>query len=399
MNLIKRCRTPVLLLCLGMAAGAMGVAKADEGTPAAPAVAAAPAEPVVALVNGRPVTVQEYNAYYNAIMRKRYYHGKPPEAQAAAVRKEVADLLIERALLIEEAERRGIQPDAAKIEQAVAAADARYAAAPWWQQRREQLLPGLKEQAVRQSLFEQVEKAIRTVPPPTPAEVRAYYEQKPELFTEPEKLRLSVILLKVDPGASNADWDKARQEAQGIYLRIKDGADFAELARLHSADPSAGDGGDLGYLHGGMLPEKLQDKIDAFQVGDVAEPVATLEGISIFRVEDRVKAKLREFADVEPRARELLQRDQAEQAWKETTGRLRAAAKVEILVPLGDEAGKQEAGKQEADKQEADKQEADKQEADKQEADKQEAAKQEAAKQAAAKQKGGKKKAGKKKAQ
>lgn len=332
MNLIKlaRCCALSALLGWGMAQAAL----ADE----APAAPAALAGPVFALVNGKPISIQEFKARYNALVRQRFYHGEPPESQAVAVRREVANLLIERALLIEEAERRGIKPDAAKVERAVAAAETRYSADPEWQKQREELLPMMKEQATRQNLLEQIEKEARTVPPPAPAEVRAYYEQKSDLFTEPEKLRLSVILLAVDPGAPNEDWGKARERAQEIYLRIKAGADFAEQARQLSSHPSAGDGGDLGYLHGGMLPEKLQEKIDAFQVGEVSEPITTLEGIAVFRVEDRIVAKLREFSEVEPRARELLQRDQAEQAWKETNGRLRAAAKVEILVPLGDEA-------------------------------------------------------------
>lgn len=340
MNLIKLacCCTLSVLLGWGMAQSAL----ADEA-PAAPA-----AEPVFALVNGKPISIQEFRVRYNALLRQRFFHGEPPENQAVAVRREVANLLIERELLVEEAERRGIKPDASRVEQAAATAEARYSADPEWQKRREELLPLMKDQAARQSLLEQIEKEVRAVPPPAPAEVRAYYEQKPGLFTEPEKLRLSVILLAVDPGASSEDWDKAREMAQAIYLSIKGGADFAEQARQHSSHPSAGDGGDLGYLHGGMLPEKLQEKIDAFQVGDVSEPVTTLEGIAIFRVEDRIVAKLREFSEVEARVRELLQRDQAEQAWKETNGRLRAAAKVEILVPLGDEAAAPEAAEKKA---------------------------------------------------
>lgn len=339
MNLIKLagCCTLSALLGWGMAQQA---ALADEA-PAAPA----PVGPAFALVNGKPISIQEFRVRYNAILRQRFYHGEPPEDQAVPVRREIADLLIERELLIEEAGRRGIKPDAAKVERAAAAAEARYSADPDWQKQREKLLPRMKDQAARQSLLEQIEKEVRTVPPPTPAEVRAYYEQKPELFTEPEKLRLSVILLAVDPGAPGEDWSKKREEAQAIYLRIKDGADFAEQARLHSSHPSASEGGDLGYLHGGMLPEKLQEKIDTFQVGNVPEPITTLEGIAIFRVEDRIVAKLREFSDVEQRAHELLQRDRSEQAWKETIGRLRAAAKIEILAPLGDEATQQETTK------------------------------------------------------
>ena len=349
MNQIKHPRHAVLLafLCLGMAAatGAADGAPATPATPATPAALATPqADPVFALVNGKPITVRQYNALFRATLRQRYYHGKVPEGQEQVVAKEISDLLVERELLAEEAAGRGIQPDEKEIEQAIAkalaTADARRGAQPGWQEQREQLLPGLKEQAARQSLLEQFEKTVRDVPQPLPAEVRAYYKQKPDLFTEPERLSLSVILLKVDPGAPKGVWDKAREEAQAIYLRLKNGADFAELARLHSGDRTADGGGDMGYVHGGMLPQALQGKIDKFEVGVVGEPITTLEGVALFRVDVRVPPKLREFAEVEQRAQGLFYRDRQDQAWQETKDHLRAVARIEILDPAGGDSAK-----------------------------------------------------------
>ncbi len=305
-----------------------------------PAAKAIPAEEIAATVNGKHITIWDFNARYSATMRDRFYHGKPPEGQVEAVRKEVLDLLVDNALLVEEAERRGIKPDEVKFEQAAANAEARYSAMPEWKRDRGQVLAMIKAQVDRQSLVEQVSKVLREVPQPTPAEVRAYFDQKPEFFTEPEKLRLSIILLKVDPGAPKAEVDKAREEAQGIYQRLKDGADFAELARQSSGDGSAERGGDLGYVHGGMLPEKLQEKIDKFQVGVVAEPIRVLEGIALYRLDAREASVLKEFNDVEPRAQELLKRDQQDRAWNEAISRLRGGAKIEILLPMADNSAK-----------------------------------------------------------
>ncbi len=332
-SLIKRIRNGILLLCLAASAAAADEAPAAPETPQV--------EPLFARVNGKPVAVREYNALFGATLRQRYYHGRVPEGQEEVVRKEVADLLIERELLIEEALRRGLQPDAAKVEEAVTKADARYGASPMWEQQRDKLLPGLKKQIARQSLLEQFEKAVRDVPPPPSAEVRAYYDRRPDLFTEPERLSLSVILLKVDPGAPKEGWDKAREEAQAIYLRIKEGADFAEQARLHSGDSTAANGGNMGYVHGGMLPSALQERVDKFEVGVVAEPLTVLEGVALFRVDVRVPPKLREFPDVEQRATVLFHRDLQDQAWQEIRSRLRDAAKIEILVPMGDDSAGQ----------------------------------------------------------
>lgn len=331
-----------VLLCLGisvnpasaMADGELPDAAATTASPTSSAVATAiPTMQIVALVNGKPITVREFDARYNTILRERFYHGKPPESQEDAVRKEVVDFLVENELLFEEAEKRGLKPDNAVYEKVAAAMEARYGAVPEWQRDRKRVLSETKNQVDRQSLIEQVKKVLQEIPQPAPNEVRAYYEQKPALFTEPEKVRLSVILLKTDPGDPEAA-AKAREVAQGIYLRLKGGADFAELARQYSEDNSAKHGGELGFVHGGMLPEMLQGVTDKLQVGEVTMPIRVLEGVALYRLNERVASVLQEFAAVEPRALGLLKKELQEQAWKEAISRLRRNAKIEIFAPM-----------------------------------------------------------------
>ena len=318
-------------LVLGMSMSA--TAKAED-------VAQAPAERIFAKVNDRVITLQEFESLYSATIRQRFYNGKVEAGQPEIIRKEVTDIVVERALLLDDADKRGLKPDAAKIEKEVAGYEARYASSPRWKEQREKLLPGLKEQLARQNLLDQMEQLQGAVPALTGDEVRAYYDQHAELFTEPEKLRLSVILLKVDPSAATPEWDKAREEAQAIYQQIVKGKDFAELARTRSGDASAAKGGDLGYVHRGMLPDGIHDQIDKAQLGVVSEPITTLDGVALFRLDERVVPKLREFKDVEARARELLMRERQAQARKESMQRLRAAAKIEIVAPPVDN-GKQ----------------------------------------------------------
>lgn len=306
-------------------------AAAKSAMPATPGMAQG--EPVFAMVNDKPITVREYKGLLAETMRDRYYHGTIPEGKEEALYKEIADLLVDRELLFGEAQRRGIRPDPAKLEKTLAALDKRYAAAPEWKEQRAQVLPQVKANMDRQSMLEQLEKVVRDVSQPTPTEVRAYYDKKPDLFTEPERLSLSIILLKVDPGGTKEAWDMAREEARKIFARIKDGADFAEQARLRSQHDSAANGGNMGYLHGGMMPRGLEDKLEKFQVGVVNEPITTLDGIVLPRVENRIPAKLREFPDVEKRAQELLIRDRADAAWKKTISQLHASAKIIILNP------------------------------------------------------------------
>lgn len=286
--------------------------------------------PVFATVGNKVISAQEYETAVNAAARQKFYHGKPPEAEVDALFREIGDKLIERVLLADEAARRRIKPDAKKIDETVAGYEARYKDSPQWKQNRERLLPGLREKLEQQDVVEQLEATVRKQGKPSQADVRAYYESHPASFTEPEKIHLALILLKVDPSSPKLVWDKADEEAKLIAGRLMNGADFAELAKLHSGDDSSQKGGDLGYLHRGMLPENLQSKVDDLKPGSLSEPVRMLEGIGLFRLIDRKAALKRNFDDVAERAGDLLMRERSETAWKSFTTNLRKHARVEI---------------------------------------------------------------------
>lgn len=283
-----------------------------------------------ARVNGRDVPTQEYEAAFTSLIRQKFYHGKVPEHELAAAREEVKRRLVQRIVLLEEAQRRGIEAEAGQIELTIADYDKRYAASLAWRDGRERLVPGLKAQLAEQSLVAQLEAQLRKVPEPTESETRAFYEASQELFTEPEKLRLSVILLTVDPSSPATTWEATRAEAQAIHKRLAAGADFAEAQRLHSGAYTETNG-DMGYLHRGMLPEPLQSRIDNYSLGKINEPVETLQGMAIFRLDERVPPKKRDFADVAQRAQELLVRQRQDKAWKDLVDRLVATADVKFF--------------------------------------------------------------------
>lgn len=289
-------------------------------------------ETVYATVNGKPILIRDYVNTFNSSLRQKFYHGKVPEGEMSKVREDVLDQMIMRILLLEEANRRGLTADENKIAEAIAGYDKQYASSPSWQENREQLLPGLRTRLAEQDLLEQIEKTSRAVPEVTDADARRFYDNHRELFTEPEKLKMSVILLGVDPSSPKERWDDAMEEARKIHKRLLEGADFAETARTHSSGAEASQGGALGYIHRGMLPEVLEKKIDEFKIGEIPEPLMILEGVAIFRLEDRLPAKLREFTDVVERARSLARREREDAAWSKLKANLKSAAKIKLLV-------------------------------------------------------------------
>lgn len=343
-----------------MCAAAMApVAAADA--PAAPAAVAAPASGPAApspahraatpfaVVGETTITAADYQRALGVAMRKKYYHAKPPEAELLKFQREVGDDVVNRVLLLAEARRRGIQPDRDKIKATVAGYDAQYGGSANWAANRERMLGNVVPQLENESLFERLEKLVRQVPAPSEAVARAYYDSHKDLFIEPEQVKLSVILLKVDPSSAQAVWNGAMAEAQGIHRKLVAGANFVDLARLHSGDRSASRGGEMDYTHRGMLPEAVHGVVDKLQPGGLAEPVQLLEGVAILRLDGRRSAQQRGYDQVRQRAAELWQRAEAEVRWKKLIADLRQATPIRIdeshYAPLRGQAdGKQRAG-------------------------------------------------------
>jgi parvulin-like peptidyl-prolyl isomerase len=326
-------QTPVAAPAASAAGSAVAVPAASATTPAAAALAAHGPIPLFATINGYPISVVEFNSAFTAHMRQTYYHGAVPEGGMDKARREVTEQLVNRTLQLQEIARRGLKPDSESIERQVAEYERNYAANPNWQRNRGLMLPGLRDLLGQQDMLKRLESEVRNVPTPTSEEVKAYYGLKPELFTEPEKLRVSAIVLQVDPGAPRAAWDAAIAEAERVARRIRGGADFAEQARLVSNDENAAKGGDLGYLHAGMLPDGLEDRVAKLKTGEVSDPMETLQGIAIFRIADRIPAVLQPFERVADRAAGLLLRERKDEAWQGFLAGLKKGSAIVIHDP------------------------------------------------------------------
>ena len=312
-----------LLGMMGMLNISSAVAADETDKPVEGAKATEKQLDYLAIIDGEKIPMREYVSALRRGMQKRFYHGTIPEEERKEYFKEVADEMIERFLLIREAKRRKIQPDTEAIEVAVVKYDEKFKDNADWPAARDEVLARLRKKLEGDSLVMRLEEQVRAVKAPSEDELRTFYEENKALFTTPERVRVSLILLRVDPASSSEVWQQAREEASAIVDRLSKGADFAELARIHSSDESARNGGDMGFVHSGMLGVSAQKVLDIMEPGEISAPVVMLEGVSIFRLDERVKPKLNPFEAVKQRAEELYVRDLGEKAWNELATTLR----------------------------------------------------------------------------
>jgi len=283
--------------------------------------AAAAADGEFASVDGASISAAEFEAARANALRQKFYHREVPEAKLDEFSREVAQTLIDRVLLQAEIRRRGLVPDETHVRAEIAQYESRYAQSERWQKNRAALLPGLERMLGERDVLTRLQAEVREAGTPSDQDLARYYDSH---------RRLSVIVLKVDPSAPSATWTAAEDEARAIRKRLAAGTDFAEAARMHSSDASAAGGGDLGYLHQGMMPEALYEKLGSMKPGDLSEPLRLLEGVAIFRLTERREARLRPLDEVKERAAQLWRRDEGERRWAEFLAKLRAAATIRI---------------------------------------------------------------------
>jgi peptidyl-prolyl cis-trans isomerase D len=134
----------------------------------------------------------------------------------------------------------------------------------------------------------------KTAPPADSVLREIYDSRKTTLFSAPEERRASHILV-----AFGADKAAAQAKAQGLYAKLKAGADFAALAKQNSDDPGSRDkGGDLGWIKHGVTVPKFEAALFAMdKPGTLTEPVETQFGYHLIRLDEIKPAQVKAFED------------------------------------------------------------------------------------------------------
>jgi len=240
---------------------------------------------ILALVDGDPVTLYEL---------KDFAAGDPRLKQALSTdQAAVLDLLITKRLIQKEVEKQGIVVQDADVDRYIANIrernkidDAQLDAALTQQ--------GLTRERYRAQVREELERAqlinreIRGKVSVSPEEIARYYQEHEGGGDGGDaQVTISQIFLKLPADASPDEVKEVEARANKIYEEVKDGADFAEVARKESEDGAAKSGGKLGSFKKGEMREDLEKAIEGLDSGEVSKPVRSSTGIHIVRVDER----------------------------------------------------------------------------------------------------------------
>ena len=128
------------------------------------------------------------------------------------------------------------------------------------------------------------------------AEARRIYDETVKHIGPDGLIQVSHILLRLGQQATPEEMATAKQRADSVYNALKNGADFAELAKQVSQDPgSAQQGGLLPFVQRGQLVKEFEDAAYALQPGEMSGIVQSPFGYHIIKMKERKMMEPFEF--------------------------------------------------------------------------------------------------------
>jgi len=159
---------------------------------------------------------------------------------------------------------------------------------------------------------------------PDEEELKAQYEEQKSRFISPETRLASHILIEVDTQAPELDIEGARQAAQDLAERVRDGEEFSTLAMENSQDAgSAPEGGDLGWVEPGFMVQTFEDALYELTLEQpISDPVQTGFGWHIIYLREVRPAEGMTFTEARPTILAEYEADRDERLFLEQADRL-----------------------------------------------------------------------------
>ncbi len=131
------------------------------------------------------------------------------------------------------------------------------------------------------------------------AELQDQYQERLDDFQLGRQLRLRHILFELGPDATPGELEEVQKNAEAALARLATGEDFATVATEVSEDVSTRDsGGELGLVSPDEIASELTVAANGLEPGQHSGLVRTDRGFHIMKLEERIEAGVRPFAEV-----------------------------------------------------------------------------------------------------
>lgn len=321
---------PLASACRKPAVSAESNQEAAAAQPAQPVPETLPA--VLARVNGEDITKEQFEKFIGNLEMNA--GGPVPADRRNEVYRNALEQICDMRLLVQEVKARNLQGDAQSADSQLQGLRSRFPSEEAFKQAlaaENTTLEKLKADLMTQSgIGKMLADAQAGTPDVTDADVKTFYDQNPDKFKRPEQVRASHILFKTDGDA--AAKTKARAAAETVLKEAKGGKDFGALAKQHSSDGSASQGGDLGFFEKERMVSEFSNAAFAMLPGQISEIVESQFGYHIIKVTDRKAPETIALDEVAPQVKQYLTQQRRKERTDAFVKQLRSKAKIEVLI-------------------------------------------------------------------
>lgn len=288
---------------------------------------------ILAVVNDEVVTQAELDVALTPVAKelKEEFSGKELDDKIEEMRQEFLNQLVEDKLILQEARRKGITADEAKINEKLKDVQMKFSSATDFDKEIEKV--GMTIAILRNRYKEQIMMAelvtreIRDKIVVTPTEVDDYYKTHLNDLKTPDSAHLRGIMIRFDETNTEA---LAKQKAQDVYRFAKEGRDFADLAKQYSEGAQAAEGGDMGFIFKGQMREEFDKVIFSLNPQEVSEPIETDTGFYLFKVEEKKDDFTPPLSEVRGEIENILFREKAQKKYQEWIAKLKRDAFIQF---------------------------------------------------------------------
>jgi peptidyl-prolyl cis-trans isomerase C len=281
----------MMMFCIAALAGCSGKKEGEAKKEAKPA------GPVLAEVGGTSITVDAF---------KKEMENLPPYlkpmTETADGKKEMLETMVIRELILQEANKEGIE------------------SSPEVKEKLEELKKRLVVEAYLKKKVEEQAKVGDD-------ELKKFYNENTAKFKTGEQVKASHILLKDE------------KQAKDILAQLKAGGNFEELAKKHSTDGAAAKGGDLGWFSKGSMIPEFENVAFNMKEGQTSGIVKTKFGYHIIKLTGKRAAGTRSFEEVKDQIKAAVLPSKQQEAFQKLKDDLKKSGKYtikeDVLKSLG----------------------------------------------------------------
>ena len=282
-----------------------------------------------AVINGEAITMSDLDSYYNRLA---------PQTRASVTKEQLLDDMINKKILMKKSKELGITVNQSEIDAYIDSflAQAKITKADLITRLAtqnitlEMLSKDIEQQLILTKLYQQ-EILDKTVV--NDSEIEAYYNSNIESFKTGEQVRAEHILICHNESfrcISNISKEDAFVKIENIKEMVNS-SNFEELAKKYSQDPSADNGGDLGYFERGAMVKPFEDAAFSTEIGKISKVVETQYGFHILKVLDKKSATLRKIDDVKNEISQVLISAKQQETFKAYINDLKAKSDIKKI--------------------------------------------------------------------